>query len=105
MRKGPAARTLILLAIFFLTLEACARIDDYITEGAPLLSPYNEDTLYTYDALGKRGRPYARYLKWSLNSLGYRGPELNLTASESRALVPQRPSDCTNRQTGNTRAS
>jgi lysophospholipase L1-like esterase len=58
------------------TLEVCARLDDWLTYRAPLLGPYNSETLYTYDQLGKKGRPNARYLKWRLNSLGYRGPEL-----------------------------
>jgi len=56
--------------------EACARVDDYAAEGAPLLEPYNLNSLYTDDALGIRGRPYAHYRKFRLNSLGYRGPEL-----------------------------
>jgi lysophospholipase L1-like esterase len=59
-----------------LTLEVCARLDDWLSYGAPLLGPYNSERLYTYDELGKKGRPNARYLKWQLNSLGYRGPEL-----------------------------
>jgi hypothetical protein len=54
----------------------CARIDDAITYGAPLFEPYNLSRLYEFDSLGRRGKPNARYKKWKLNSLGYRGPEL-----------------------------
>ena len=38
---------------------------------------YNNESLYEYDRLGKRGKPFARYKKWKLNSLGFRGPELH----------------------------
>jgi hypothetical protein len=58
------------------TLEVCARVDDWVTYGAPLLGSYNISQIYTYDTLGMRGKPRAAYLKWKLNSLGYRGPEL-----------------------------
>jgi lysophospholipase L1-like esterase len=56
--------------------ELAARIDDKILYGAPLWSNYNLDTLYTYDQYGRRGKPYAHYLKWQLNEDGYRGPAL-----------------------------
>ena len=58
------------------TLEVCARLDDWLTHGAPLLGSYNISQIYTYDQMGMRGKPGASYLKWKLNSLGYRGPEL-----------------------------
>ena len=62
--------------VLVLTLELCARLDDTINYGAPLFgSIYNHDSLYTYDQLGKKGKPNARFRKWGLNSLGYRGPE------------------------------
>lgn len=63
-------------AVALVTWEVCARLDDVITAGAPFFGPYDNSVLYTMDALGMRGRPHARYLKWHLNSLGYRGPEL-----------------------------
>lgn len=60
-----------------LTLELCARIDDWIGYGAPVFAlSYNENRLYEYDQLGKRSRPNARYRKWQLNSVGSRGPEV-----------------------------
>lgn len=58
------------------TLELCARVDDWLSYGAPPFGVYNAQTLYTWDDLGQRGKPHARYLKWKLNSLGYRGDEL-----------------------------
>jgi lysophospholipase L1-like esterase len=61
---------------FVITLEVCARLDDVITHGAPFIGSYDNETLYTYDDLGKTGKPHARYLKWELNAKGFRGPEL-----------------------------
>jgi len=71
-----AVRALGCVVIVAVVWEVCARLDDRITQGAPLLQPYNLNVLYTNDALGIRGKPNGRYLKWTLNSLGYRGPEL-----------------------------
>ena len=71
-----SVRILLCVGVFAIVMECCARVDDKITYGAPLLGAYNEDSLYRYDELGKWGQPYARYKKWALNSLGYRGPEL-----------------------------
>lgn len=59
-----------------ITLEVSARVDDYVTHGAPLAGYFDIQTIYEYDELGRRGKPNAEYLKWKLNSLGFRGPEL-----------------------------
>ena len=59
------------------TLELCARLDDWATYGAPLLGNYDNSNLNAFDAIGNRGKPNAHYLKWKLNSLGFRGPELD----------------------------
>ena len=64
------------LAFLLVLLEILTRVADYSVFGAPLFLNYNEASLYTTDALGSRGRPFARYLKWQLNSLGFRGPEV-----------------------------
>jgi len=68
-----------LLAIFIViaAVEFCARLDDYFSYGAPILGVYNNESLYEYDQLGKRGKPFAQYKKFKLNSLGFRGPELH----------------------------
>lgn len=66
------------LVIFVIVLEVCARVDDVVTYGAPFLGPYNDEILLQRDSIGKWGKPGARYAKWQLNSLGYRGPELRL---------------------------
>jgi hypothetical protein len=62
--------------LFAVTLEVCARVDDTISYGASFWGRFDTSNLYMYDRLGKRGKPYAKYQKWKLNSLGYRGPDL-----------------------------
>ena len=70
-------RTLLWSTLAALTLELCARLDDYFTQGAPLLANYDNNVLNAFDKIGNRGRPFAHYLKWQLNSLGFRNPELH----------------------------
>jgi len=70
------ARGVVCAVIALIALEACTRIDDLLTAGASPFAAYNELTIYTTDNLGRIGKPFAGYLKWQLNSLGYRGPEL-----------------------------
>jgi lysophospholipase L1-like esterase len=69
-------RVLVALVVFGVSLELWARVDDYLSYGAPLWGPYNSEMLYTRDSLGRRGKPNARYRKWQLNELGFRGPAL-----------------------------
>lgn len=56
-------------------LEFCARIEDTATMEAPLWGPYHQNILYDKPGADFHGVPGARYLKWKLNSLGYRGAE------------------------------
>lgn len=58
------------------TLEVCARVDDWAHDGVPFLAVYNSESLYMWDELGKTGKPNARFAKWRLNSLGFRGDEI-----------------------------
>jgi lysophospholipase L1-like esterase len=67
-------------AIAVLTLECCARLDDWISYGASPFGLYDHSLLETFDQMGQHGRPYGQYLKWHLNSLGFRGPELDQSA-------------------------
>lgn len=64
------------VVVFVAMLEFCARFDDFVTYGAPIWGSYSSEGLLQIDHIGKHGRPGARYKKWQLNSLGYRGPEL-----------------------------
>jgi hypothetical protein len=61
---------------FALALETCARLDDFFRYGAPFFASYTYDNMFTVDAIGRTGKPNARYRDYVLNSLGYRGPEL-----------------------------
>jgi hypothetical protein len=64
---------------FFVALcvmELCARVDDTLTDHAPLIGPYGYSSMLTYDELGVVGKPYAHYRKWKLNAQGYRGPDI-----------------------------
>ena len=73
-----AAWAVVGLAAFGVAFELTARLDDLIRYGMPLASPYRSEVdLVTRDSLGTHGRPGAQYLKWSLNSLGTRGPEVS----------------------------
>ncbi len=58
-----------------LAMEVCARVEDTMTHGAPFWGIYTQDLLYDRPGPDFEGVPGARYLKWSMNSLGYRGPE------------------------------
>lgn len=57
------------------TLEVCARLEDTLTQDAPFLGAYHQNILYDKPGADFHGIPGARYLKWQLNSMGYRGPE------------------------------
>jgi hypothetical protein len=73
--------------IAVLTLEVCARVDDWVSYGASPFGLYDNSLLGAFDKMGQHGRPHGQYLKWKLNSLGFRGPELN----EFCVWVPPRP--------------
>jgi lysophospholipase L1-like esterase len=71
-----AARWIWLGAIFFVTLEFAARVDDWARWRAPFTGRYAHEALVTRDSVTIRGRAGYRYEKWSMNSDGFRGKEL-----------------------------
>lgn len=75
------SRGLLWCVIAGLMLECCARLDDWISYGASPFGLYDNSLLSAFDKMGQHGRPDGRYLKWKLNSLGFRGPELDPTAT------------------------
>lgn len=75
---GTGLKTILHGFVFVATLEACARLDDYLSYGAPLLRNSSLADLQIVDALGIRGRPMARFQKWRLNRLGLQGPDVGL---------------------------
>jgi len=69
-------RVVLAILAFGLTLELCARVDDFLRYRAPFWSNYTYDSMFTTDALGRTGKPYASFRDYRLNSLGFRGPEV-----------------------------
>jgi hypothetical protein len=86
-RLGMGLRWCAIAAVFLTTAELFARVDDWVTWGAPLLSPYNHDRLLMHDSLGIRGRPGYRYEKWRMNNEGFRGADMSLTTAPGRVRV------------------
>ena len=66
------------VAVFAAVWEVCARLDDAWTDGAPLFGAHDMSILMTTDEFGITGRPNARFSKWKMNSLGFRGEELHM---------------------------
>src|SRR6266850_4723322 len=87
LRLGAALRWGSLAGVFLATAELAIRIDDGLTWGAPLLSPYSNDWLLTRDSVGTRGRPSYRYQKWRMNNLGFRGADITPTPTSGRTRV------------------
>jgi len=60
--------------LFGLCLELCARADDALSYHAPFFGRYSAELLRTADEEGiVRNQPGARFEKWKINSLGFRG--------------------------------
>ena len=77
--RSVTARLLQLLAglmAFVAAAEMAARLDDWYKYGASPLAPYNREGLEGADEYGVRGKPYARFEKWRLDNLGFRGPDV-----------------------------
>lgn len=65
--------------VFGLSLELCARIDDWIKYDAPFFLKYTNDRLRSYDEDGLRYNvPNARFEKWQNNSFGFRGQDFDI---------------------------
>src|SRR5271170_6270728 len=56
--------------------ELGARLDDRFFEQIPFSANPSSDDLSTRDQLGRHGTPFARFKKWRLNNLGFRGPDI-----------------------------
>lgn len=67
-----------ILAVFLLSVELTARLDDWIHLGVPLsASPNLDQDLMVAEPWGVRGRSNGSYRKWKLNQFGFRGPEID----------------------------
>lgn len=77
MTKIRPLRLLVCCVLFFSMWEVCARVDDYLEEGAPILGNYGISAMLTHDDVGVVGIPNGQYGKWKMNALGYRGPNIH----------------------------
>lgn len=76
------------ILVFVLTIELCARLDDAIKYGAPLLGEYSYSRLQRRDEDGlPYNLPNARFEKWQHNSFGFRGPEVRQSKSSDIVRV------------------
>src|SRR6266545_832103 len=76
------------LLVAGLLLEVAARVDDRVTWGAPLLGPYRPEVLTEVDSGGiPRNVPGARFEKWRVNQLGFRGAEVSAEKSPGTRRV------------------
>ena len=66
------------LALCFVVLaELTSRVEDWVRFRMPIFSRVTDSgELLVNDSTGTHGRPGARYFKWSMNGLGFRGPEV-----------------------------
>jgi lysophospholipase L1-like esterase len=70
-------RAILVLLVVFATWEVCARIQDQINLGVPAWAyQFTAPRFYVHDKNGVHGIPNARFGKYAMNSLGFRGPEL-----------------------------
>jgi hypothetical protein len=72
------ARLIVVGAVFLAVLEIAARLDDRLAFGAAFFSNPSLSDLWVSDQNGIHGRPFARYKKWRMNSLGLLGVETSL---------------------------
>jgi lysophospholipase L1-like esterase len=81
-------RILLFVLIFSFVMEISARIDDKLTYNAPLWKKYDYSILLEYDEEGLRHNvPNARFEKWKINSLGFRGPEIEAEKKKQFRIV------------------
>jgi lysophospholipase L1-like esterase len=78
-------RYLALAAVCLATWEVAARLEDWWSDGASPFKPYSIDTLFQASQLGREGVPHARFGKWRMNGMGFRGEEP--LADRERVLV------------------
>jgi hypothetical protein len=70
-----------LVLVFAVSFELSIRIQDWVRYRMPIFSTVtSEEDLMMRDSLGAHGRPNVRYRKWSMDSLGFRGPEVSVHA-------------------------
>jgi hypothetical protein len=81
------ARWLFYVAVFLVTLEGCARIDDWLRWGAPVAAWYSLDQLRIDGRGGPRNRPHARFQQFRINNHGFRGGDFDSTKTTGHLRV------------------
>lgn len=67
----------VIAAVVIIVAEVMSRLDDAIRTETPLLASPSYGDLTMPDSVGMRGRPFAHYQKWKLNSAGFRSQEVS----------------------------
>jgi hypothetical protein len=74
--------------VFAVALELTCRIEDWVMYRMPMMSRYTSlEDLVIRDAKGMHGRPNAKFEKWTMNSLGMRGPETTVAPAAGTVRV------------------
>jgi len=76
-----------LAIVFAATMELAARVDDWLTYGAPVFGSYDMEQLWQATPRGYRGVAHKSYVKWGLNAFGFRGPEVRPDNGQIRILA------------------
>jgi hypothetical protein len=75
MNLRPGLRVAALALVAVATWEVLARGEDWWTDEASPWGPYSIQTLFRSSPEGREGVPHARFGKWRMNGLGFRGEE------------------------------
>jgi hypothetical protein len=75
MRLRRWAGIALLGLLGLLTWEVLARVEDWWSQGASPWRPYTSQVLFRGSPVGRVGVPHARFGKWHMNGLGFRGEE------------------------------
>jgi hypothetical protein len=71
-------RLSLILLVIIMAMEVSARTEDRVRYGTAWFSPYREQAeMIVRDADGVHGRRSAQFQKWAMDSLGFRGPEVD----------------------------
>ena len=88
MRWSSLGIASVCAACIAVAAEVTVRIDDWARFGTPIIAPANSiDDLMVRDAFGAHARPGAVFRHFRINSLGFRGPEVDTTAREGKPLI------------------
>ncbi len=77
----------LLAVVCGVTFEMAARVDDWLSYGAPIFASYDMDDLFQPTPRGYRGVAHASFVKWGLNGEGFRGPEIRPDTGQTRILA------------------